>query len=227
MKIKNAKEMDVSNVILCATVYGKAGTGKTTLGATFPKPLFLDMNKGLLSIRGMDVDYIELYQANFMEIKDSIDEALQSKDHESIIIDSMGEVAEQCMKHICTMNRRQKPEFADWDSFYQTMRDLIIKIRNGGKHVLCICHEDVQKEEATGRIFIKPAFQGQLKNKYTALFDEVYHSEVETIIGKPPVYKLLSRSSGIYEAKSRLMDQKNQEIYLTPDFKELMKMVER
>ena len=73
MKIKNAKEMDVSNVILCATVYGKAGTGKTTLGATFPKPLFLDMNKGLLSIRGMDVDYIELYQANFMEIKDYIE----------------------------------------------------------------------------------------------------------------------------------------------------------
>ena len=224
MKIKNAKDMDSSSIKLSATVYGKAGTGKTTLGATFPKPFFLDLNKGLLSIRGKNVDYVELYDSTWVEIQDTLDEAIKSPDHESIIIDSMGEVAEICMKHICQLNRRQKPEFADWDAFYQSMKSFIMKVRNSGKHSLCICHEDVQKEEATGRIFIKPAFQGQLKNKYTAFFDEVYHSGVETLPGKPPIYKLLSRSSGIYEAKSRLLSSTTMESYLTPHFNDLIKM---
>ena len=123
MKIKNAKDMDSTSIKLSATVYGKAGTGKTTLGATFPKPFFLDLNKGLLSIRGKDVDYVELYDSTWVEIQDTLDEAIKSPDHESIIIDSMGEVAEICMKHICQLNRRQKPEFADWDAFYQFYTD--------------------------------------------------------------------------------------------------------
>ena len=101
MKIKNAKDMDSSSIKLSATVYGKAGTGKTTLGATFPKPFFLDLNKGLLSIRGRNVDYVELYDSTWVEIQDTLDEAIKSQDHESIVIDSMGEVAEICMKHIC------------------------------------------------------------------------------------------------------------------------------
>ena len=223
MKIKNAKNMDSSTIKLSATVYGKAGTGKTTLGATFPNPFFLDLNKGLLSIRGSDVAYVELYDSSFVEINDVLDETIRS-DYESIIIDSMSEVAEICMKHICQLNRRQKPEFSDWEAFYQGMKSFIMKVRNSGKHILCICHEDVQKEEATGRIFIKPAFQGQLKNKYTAFFDEVYHSEVETVFGKPSIYKLLSRSSGIYEAKSRLLNKNTLESYLTPHFNELIKM---
>ena len=110
MKIKNAKNMDSSTIKLSATVYGKAGTGKTTLGATFPNPFFLDLNKGLLSIRGSDVAYVELYDSSFVEINDALDETIKS-DYESIIIDSMSEVAEVCMKHICQLNRRQKPEF--------------------------------------------------------------------------------------------------------------------
>ena len=62
------------------------------------------------------------------------------------------------------------------------------------------------------------------ENKYTAFFDEVYHSEVETVFGKPSIYKLLSRSSGIYEAKSRLLNKDVLESYLTPHFNELIKM---
>ena len=46
MEIKNAKDLTASDVKLSAAVYGKSGTGKTTFGASFPKPFFLDIDGG-------------------------------------------------------------------------------------------------------------------------------------------------------------------------------------
>ena len=60
MEIKNAKNLTAADVKLSAAVYGKSGTGKTTFGASFPKPFFLDIDGGLLSVRGQDVSYIDL-----------------------------------------------------------------------------------------------------------------------------------------------------------------------
>ena len=223
MQVKKTKDMSMDNIKLKASVYGVAGSGKTTFGATFPNPIFLDMNKGLLSVRDKDVAYVELYTSTFVEIKDALDSAINSE-YDSIIIDSMGEISEACMRHILQLNRRTKPEYSDWDSFFHGMKDFILKIRNCDKHVLCICHEGCEKDEGTGRLWYRPAFQGQLRTKYDAYFDELYHAEVEQVPGKATVYKLLARPSGIFTAKSRLLRPTVKESYLEPEFSKIMEL---
>src|SRR5688572_4358099 len=39
---------------LRVAIYGRAGTGKTTLAATFPRPLFVDSDVGLISVAGIE-----------------------------------------------------------------------------------------------------------------------------------------------------------------------------
>ena len=225
MKIQSISEVVPKGGALKVAIYGVAGSGKTTFASTFPSPIFLDLNRGLLSIRDKtNIRALTLYNATFVEIKDAVKMAEDDPECKSIIIDTIGEVSEACMSHSLTLNRRQKPEFDDWIAFFNMMKDFIIRLRNSPKNICVICHEMTEKDENTGRIWCKPAFQGQMKGKFDSYWDELYHAEVETTPGKPPIYKLLARLSSIYTAKSRLLKKGSTESYLQPDYAEIIKL---
>jgi len=68
---------------------------------------------------------------------------------------------------------------------------------------ILLCHEDTNKDEGTGRMFIGPLFVGKLKVRVPILFDEIYHAEAkEDSTGIK--YSLLTRSTGLYKARTRL-----------------------
>ena len=60
MEIKQTK--DIKDPKVDALVYGRAGTGKTLLGGTFPNPIFVDTDNGLLSLRKKDVAFISCHR---------------------------------------------------------------------------------------------------------------------------------------------------------------------
>jgi len=223
IEVKNTSEFTAEEPVTCA-VYGVAGTGKTTFGATFDRPLFLDLNHGLMSVRNDNVRYIDLYRKSYIEITDGLDYAIRDKDSRSIIVDTMGEVCDAVMAHSLLINRRQKAEYSDWETLFNLTKDFIGKLISSGKNVCVICHELTERDELVGKIWCRPMFQGKMKSVFQGYFDELYHSEVETIPGKRPEYKLLARPSSIYTAKSRLLGKEATEIYLKPDFKEIIKL---
>ena len=51
---------DMSESTLKVLLYGPSGTGKTTLASTFPEPHVVDFDKGMMSVRGKDIQYITI-----------------------------------------------------------------------------------------------------------------------------------------------------------------------
>jgi len=228
MEIKNAKDLTASDVKLSAAVYGKSGTGKTTFGASFPKPFFLDIDGGLLSVRGQDVSYVDLTPGKGVTWPNILDAIAEGKkdDYESIIVDSLTGLADLCMESVLQLNRRsgQKPNFDDWAAYANKIKDFIVRLLASGKNTLLICHEAPDKDELTGHVWMLPAIQGQMKSRISNYFDEFYHAEVEQTHGKPSNYRLLARPSSIYTAKSRLLSRDTDSSYLVPSFQSLMNL---
>ena len=228
MDIKNAKNLTASDVKLSAAVYGKSGTGKTTFGASFPKPFFLDIDGGLLSVRGQDVSYVDLTPGRGVTWPNILDAIAEGKkdDYESIIVDSLTGLADLCMESVLQLNRRsgQKPNFDDWAAYANKTKDFLVRLLASGKNVLLICHEAPDKDELTGHVWMLPAIQGQMKSRISNYFDEFYHAEVEQTHGKPANYRLLARPSSIYTAKSRLLPRDTESYYLVPSFQSLINL---
>jgi RecA-family ATPase len=61
MAIQLKNTLDVSSNGIKVLVYGHAGAGKTTLGATMPVPIIISAEGGLLSIKDAGLDYIEAH----------------------------------------------------------------------------------------------------------------------------------------------------------------------
>jgi len=228
MEIKNAKDLTAADVKLSAAVYGKSGTGKTTFGASFPKPFFLDIDGGLLSVRGQDVSYVDLTPGRGVTWPNILDAIAEGKkdDYESIIVDSLTGLADLCMESVLQLNRRsgQKPNFDDWAAYANKIKDFIVRLLSSGKNTLLICHEAPDKDELTGHVWMLPAIQGQMKSRIANYFDEFYHAEVEQTPGKPSNYRLLARPSSIFTAKSRLLSRDTESSYLVPSFQSLMNL---
>ncbi len=240
MELKSTKTLTSKTFKIKAGIYGVNGTGKTTFGGTFEDPIFLDFDRGLLSLRGRDIPYYDLSKPTVQEGSteqrmaldwwnsaiSSAKEAVKSQ-NKSIIVDSMTFVCECCILSVLAQNSKvgKNPNFDDWNMYNNKMRDFIAIILNADKHCLFICHEQNEKDEFTGRVWCYPAILGQgLRVKLAGYFDEFYHAEVDIIPGKPPNYKLLARPNTIYTAKSRLLPATAIESYLKPHFNELTKM---
>ena len=73
---------------LKALFYGPPGSGKTTLAATAPKPLLLDVEGGFMSVRDMDVDVFPI--RSIQDVEDAI-WTLANPGHKwkSVIVDSV------------------------------------------------------------------------------------------------------------------------------------------
>lgn len=232
MLIERVKDIPLTNIKLQCGIYGDSGTGKTYLGGSFPEVCFVDCNSGLLSIRHTSARRIHCPPSAAHEWMSSISNAVNQiaadSSIESIVIDSMSEVGIAALNFVQYKNNTlgKKPEWEDWRILGNVLLDFVTSVRSINKHCLFIAHEVIERDEPTGKIFCRPAIQGQMKMKFASLFDEFYHSEVDEAIGdKPYRYKLLARPSSIYTAKSRLLRDTSIAYIDNPSFATLFKMI--
>lgn len=95
-------------------VYGVAGVGKTTFASEFPKPLFLDLDRGS---EKLDVERVEGLQEwpDFVSTLREIAETLvRGGDfpYQTVVIDTADKAAEMCTRYIC--NRDGKKNIEDY-----------------------------------------------------------------------------------------------------------------
>lgn len=86
MKLENTGEKSKYPNVL---IYGKSGIGKTPLAATAPKPIFIDIDDGILSISHLK---LPCFEVRTMEGLEEVYEKLSSKwgkkNFETIVLDS-------------------------------------------------------------------------------------------------------------------------------------------
>ncbi len=222
------KTKDIKDPKVDALVYGRAGTGKTLLGGTFPNPIFVDTDNGLLSLRKKDVAFISCHRKDggtwWNEVREATKLALDSN-YESVIIDSFPLVCEAMLASICSQNRKTKPTFDEWVALWNGTQEYIAMVRASTKNSLFICGEQFERNEITGQVWCLPALQGQARTKVDHLFDEIYHAETEMVSGKPAKYSLLVRPDGTSTAKSRALSATATTSSIDPHYQSIKNLI--
>jgi len=230
MEIQKMKDIKLESHKIDVLVYGKAGTGKTVLGSTFPTPIFIDTEGGLLSIRKKDIDFLECRRIEnkllwWQNIKKATALAISSTEHQSIVIDSFSGVYEAMLGAIesqpalTSTGQGKQDGFKKWTLLWEWALNYIALLRGSTKNTLFICGESFDQDDS-GRAFFYPALTGQGKAKTAHYFDEFYHSEIVTK-GKDTDYKLLVRALGLYTAKSRLLDKSDKRTHINQHYQDI------
>lgn len=176
-------------------VYGGAGTGKTCLIPTLPKPIVLSAEAGLLSIAGADVPYVEI------DSLETLREAwswLSKEDHgfESVVIDSISEVAEVVLN---AEKKTAKDPRQAYGAMQEAMADLVRAFRDLPMHVVMLAKLDKTADE-TGRLLYSPSMPGKVfAQQLPYFFDEVLALRV----GTDGTRTLLTDGDGVWQAKDR------------------------
>lgn len=165
----------VSNNWVKILVYGESASGKTTLGATAPNPIFFNCEPGLLSIKDFSVDSISIksfddFTKNFIWLTTDP----KAKKYQTLVLDSLSDLCERELES--RIPKEADPRKA-YNKVQQKTFQLLRYLRdNTNLNVLVICKQDHIKDESNGTIYYGPSLPGQKSQIGLAyLFDEVFH----------------------------------------------------
>lgn len=199
-------------------VHGPAGAGKTRLLATtgdLEHTLILSAEAGLLSLREYDIDAIiirnldDLRQAYAFIVRgltpdqqqDLEDGAAPPKAYKWVCLDSLSEIAEQCLAYEKSVNANGMKAYGD---MADTMFKLIRKFRDlEGANVVFTAKQERVTDD--GRLLYVPLLPGrQLSNGISYLFDEVFALRSRPKEDSADVVRYLQTvNDGVYDAKDR------------------------
>ncbi len=91
-----------------AVIYGVEGIGKTTFAAQFPKPLFLDLDRGSQRMDVARISDIKSWAQLFAAMKAVADGG--AEEFSTIVIDTADMAAELCKKYVCAKNQKTNIE---------------------------------------------------------------------------------------------------------------------
>lgn len=131
--------------------YGGAGSGKTTLAASMPNPIFLDVEDGL------DGHNVARYRPQkWLDILDFLRQLKDGEhDFKTVVIDSLDWIERIIHKFVCQGEgktnieqipyaRGYKLAMTQWAQFFGRLNQL----RDKGMLVACICHDQVVRVES-------------------------------------------------------------------------------
>lgn len=171
------------------TVFGTTGSGKTTLAAQSPKPIFACTEDGANELDIARLPKIESYQM----VLDAIQELLTAKhDYKTFVIDSLDHLEPLVWEHVCKANDWKTLEdgaygkgvsaaTAEWIRFFAALKTLREKM-----NVILICHQQVKSFNDPSKPNPYDRYELKLHKGAAALVkencDAVLFSTYETVI---------------------------------------------
>jgi phage nucleotide-binding protein len=200
INLKTTGSLSASGVKML--VYGQAGSGKTSLIKSLPKPIVLSAEGGLLSIQDADLPYIEV--TSMTELQEAyrwLTEADEAKGFQSVALDSISEIAEVCLNHEKKVNKDPR---AAYGAMQEQMADIIRVFRDlPGKHIYMSAKLEKTQDEM-GRILYAPSMPGNKTGQSLPyFFDEVLALRVEKDADGNTQRALMCDSDGLWLAKDR------------------------
>lgn len=234
-----------------AIIYGASGSGKTSILRTCRKPVHVDsfdpggskVLQGTAFLNGKeypdDMAAGNIIVDSRFEDEDPLNpKAAKLWDDEfhrrkkmgyfsllgTYVIDSVTTWAQCIMYSIMKKAGRTgtQPYQQDWLPQMTVIENAVREITALPCDCILIGHEDADKDEATGKMFITLAVTGKLKVRIPLLFDEIYYAHTKET-SKGIQYQLLTRKTGLYMARSRLAKSGKIETYEVPDIKAILR----
>lgn len=188
--IIKASEMSMDNSNIRAIIYGGAGSGKTQLYASFPKPMCVfdwdKKYKPLIGIEGIDIiSYApaDLSDApkQFLQFKRDWKEIKNGGQYRTIVLDSITSFDTVNLKYFCSISKGglestpTLPVYQDQGSYYAFF---FAELKSIAAHVVITAHEHFNEDEQSGVMSIQPLITGkQILRKLPSMFEEVWYLE--------------------------------------------------
>lgn len=167
-------------------IYGDPGVGKTIFAATAPKPLFIDIERGMRSLKNhpeisknvkrFPLNTLQELEDLFWKIKEG-NPAFD--DRESIVFDTFSALQKKHLDEILTAGHKKdhnkNPYLAtqgDYKANTQLLRRLIIQFCELDRfHIVVVTHATEVKDEFTGALMIRPSLTPKLSETFEELAD--------------------------------------------------------
>ena len=223
-------------------IYGPSGSGKTYSLRTAKTPLWIDsfdpggstaLNDMVQDGRAVVISEYEnedakhptafaLWDSNF----DKLEKAKVFDNVGTYVLDSATTWAQAALNEVMRKSARAGgvPQQNDWYPQMVLMEAAIKRIMSLPCDVVFICHDDVMKDEITGKVMRSPLLTGKARKRIPLLFSEIYYADVKrTPKGASYVWQM--RKDSTNDARSRMsgLPGVNIEDFEPQDFQALMK----
>lgn len=159
--IRKPHEIQVQDKIKCL-IYGQAGTGKTTMALSAPKPLLLDFDGGASRLNTAHrVDTVQIQ--NWAECMQVMQEDLSA--YETIVVDTIGKMLDFIITDVC---KGRVPQINNWGTINNNFTAFCRQLHSLNKNIIFIAHRDNRKE-GDKNVFI-PAIR---EKSYNAIVTEL------------------------------------------------------
>lgn len=195
-------------------LYGASGSGKTRMAATFPKPLFLDLESGLRSTLALGpvlrfpADPKEEIQS-LEDVKRfySLAKGAKPGKFETIVIDSLNELQLLLMKNIlrrfdATRHYEDQPTMADYGKLARDFQSIIRLFLKLPYHVVFTAVETPREfpEQQVGPQFIGKKTGPEVQR----MVEMIGYCHVVSDSNGSPVHQVSFQQSALYVAKDRM-----------------------
>jgi hypothetical protein len=217
------KEIDLNTPISSRTfmIYGPTRSGKTTFAGTFPRPLFLsEATEGgyeSLSEDNWDDNTTPRFEANVPPIVWTIEKQsdmveclekaiplVKSGRVKTLVIDSISFYADLYLTMLIQAQDKKDMRRAYGDLGIH-LRNLRVKPHSLGVNVVWLGLDQAPIcEDNKPTIPGKPLIPGAQADKFMAGVGFIFHSRVDMVNNKAPVYQLRTKRFNGYEAGNRL-----------------------
>jgi len=254
-KIREMYDSDPRSQSYNALIYGGTGSGKTSLLRTCRLPLHLDSFDpgGSKVLQGEAILNDKKYPDEMARGNIMVDARYESEDPDNptmaeawdkefhrrkkmgyfdllgtYAIDSITTWSQTILYSVMKKAGRKggQPFQNDWLPQMTIIENAVRQIISLPCDVVFIGHDDSDKDEATGRMFISLMITGKLKRRVPLMFDEVYYAMTKET-SKGVEYQLLTKKTGMYQARSRLANKGQLEMYEKADIKNILKKAGR
>lgn len=125
-------------------IYAQAGTGKTTLSLSAPKPLLLDFDGGVNRINLAHLEGIDIVQVTeWNEIKQLLVSPQDLAPYLTIVTDTVGKLLDCIITYKCG---QRQPRVQDWSGINAEFLWFTKQLAALNKHIIFIAHRDTRKE---------------------------------------------------------------------------------
>lgn len=158
-----------------AIVHGPSGIGKTMLAKTCPSPVILSAERGLLSLRRLNLPFYDIKtMADLRAAWLWVSTSKEARQFRTIFIDSVTEIGDMVLREIKLKTKDGRAAYGE------AQEEVAMLLRNfrdlNGPNVVFIFQSEFYKDEALGTAVYLPTVAGQtLKQKVPYLTDEVFY----------------------------------------------------
>lgn len=186
-------------------IYGDPGVGKTTLAATAPKPIFLNCEAGDVALRNKEIDVIRIDEFRKMPaILDWLETNAGSPGfYETVVVDSLTELAKRAMDDVLKSENRDMPHQADWGRSMEYIRRVVRKLRDLEMHTVFVAGAIFKEDPTTGISEHMPNLPGKLAPEVAGYFDILGFLTMVRVSPKEYGRRLMVQPSPKWRAKDR------------------------